>query len=71
MSCIPPIPKIGMMATARTIIPIPPIQWAKQRQKMIDFGIVSIDVRIVAPVVEKPDVISKNAEAKFGIAPER
>ena len=37
------------------MIPIPPIQWVKARQKRIPFGRVSTSARIVAPVVEALD----------------
>lgn len=59
----------GTIAIRKQRIPIPPIQCVKLRQKRIDLGIDSISVNIVAPVVVKPDVVSKNAFTKSGIAP--
>ena len=50
-SCIPPIPKKGKIAIARTIIPIPPIQWVVLLQNKIPSGKDSISSKIVAPVV--------------------
>ena len=42
-SCIPPIPNNGKIATASTIIPIPPIQCVKLRQNKTPSGIVAWD----------------------------
>ena len=50
-SCIPPIPSKGRMAIAKTIIPMPPIQWVVLRQNKTPFGTDSISVRIDEPVV--------------------
>jgi hypothetical protein len=52
------------------MIPIPPNQWVKLRQNIKPWGSPSILVRIVAPVVVKPDIVSKNASVKLGISPE-
>ena len=41
--------------------PIPPIQWVRLRQKAMPLGSASISVRIVDPVVVKPDTVSKKA----------
>jgi len=57
----PPNPNNGNMATVSTTIPIPPNQWVVERQNKIDLGRDSISVRIEAPVVVKPDIVSKNA----------
>ena len=38
------------MAMAKTIIPIPPIQWVSERQSKILFGNASISSSMVAPV---------------------
>ncbi len=46
---------------ARTMIPIPPSQWVKERQKRMPWGSASISVKTVAPVVVKPDMDSKTA----------
>ena len=58
------------MAITKTMMPIPPSQWVKERQKRIDFGIDSISVRIEAPVVLKPEQDSNTASARSGIDPE-
>ncbi|MBA7708933.1 hypothetical protein ES703_117838 [subsurface metagenome] len=63
------------------MIPMPPIHWMKARQKRIPRGMLSMPLarcgcrltspRIVAPVVVSPDMASKNASVKLGMAPER
>ena len=58
-NCMPPTPSKGRIATANTNIPMPPNQWVKLRQNRIPCGKCSISVRIVAPVVLKPDIDSK------------
>jgi len=68
-SCMPPIPSNGKTATDSTIIPIPPIQCVMLLQNKIPFGTASISIRIVAPVVVNPDMVSKNASVKSGITP--
>ena len=60
-------PKIGNTATVKNTIPKPPTQWVIIRQKSIDFGSASISCSMVAPVVEKPDIVSKKASVKFGM----
>ena len=49
------------MASMKTSTPIPPIQCVKLRQNSIPFGKPSITRKIDAPVVEKPEHVSKNA----------
>lgn len=58
------------MATARTMIPIPPSQHSSCRQMLIDGGKCSRPTSTVAPVVVSPDMVSKKASVKdrFGIA---
>ena len=68
-SCIPPIPKRGNMAIAKTIIPMPPIQWVKLRQNKTPSGSASMSFNIVEPVVVYPDIVSNTAFEKFGIDP--
>ncbi len=63
-SCIPPIPSMGRMATARTIIPMPPIHCSCWRYQRMDLGKYSRPVITVAPVVVQPDRDSKKASAK-------
>ena len=52
-------------------MPIPPIQWVKLRQNSIQWERASTSSITLAPVVVKPDTVSKRALTKFGIAPER
>ena len=49
--------------------PIPPIQCVKLRQNNIPLGSDSISVNMEAPVVVKPDDVSKKASINEGIAP--
>ena len=63
----PLIPKEGIRAMANTRMPMPPIQWVKERQKSMLLGRASISERMEAPVVEKPEQVSKKASTKFGI----
>jgi hypothetical protein len=56
-----------MMARAKTNTPIPPIKWAKLRQKRREWVSTPVSVRIVAPVVVKPELISKKASMTLGI----
>ena len=49
---------------------MPPKKCEKLRQNSIQRGRCSISVRMVAPVVVKPDTISNAASIKDGIAPE-
>ena len=62
-------PNIGNTATVKNTIPKPPTQWVIMRQKSIDFGNASISCNIVAPVVVKPDMVSKKASVKPGMLP--
>jgi len=59
-----------MRATVKATIPIPPSQCIWVLQTFIDTGSVSIEERIVAPVVVKPETLSKKASVKDGIVPE-
>ena len=59
----------GRIIIRITIIPIPPIQWVKLRQKRIEWGSISTFLRIEEPVVENPDVDSKNASINEGMVP--
>ena len=58
-SCIPPIPRRGSIAIAKTIIPIPPNQCVILLQKIILSGRDSISFITVDPVVVYPDIVSK------------
>jgi hypothetical protein len=68
-SCIPPIPRMGKTTSDNTIIPIPPSHWVILRQKSNPCERDSISFRIEAPVVVKPEMVSKNASVYEGIAP--
>ena len=49
------------MATNSVMTPIPPSHWVSERQNIIARPRRSKSTRIVAPVVVKPDIDSKNA----------
>ena len=48
---------------------MPPIQWVNARQKSIPLGRCSTVSRIVAPVVVKPETVSKMQSIILGIDP--
>ena len=54
----------------KTIIPIPPSQWVKERQNKMDLGKTSMSVKIEEPVVVNPEQLSKNASINESIAPD-
>ncbi len=58
------------MASASTMMPMPPNQCSAQRHRLIAGGSESTPVRTVDPVVVRPEVVSKYASVKlkFGIA---
>ena len=78
-SCIPPICKVGKIAIARTIIPIPPNHCSRDLQINIPSDKFSKLLITVAPVVVIPLTDSKKAsvyesedyEYTNGIAPKR
>ena len=55
----PPMPSSGRMATASTMMPMPPNQLSSWRQMLIAGGKLSSPVSTVAPVVVMPDMVSK------------
>ena len=59
----------GNMAMVKNTIPRPPIQWVMERQNTRPWGRLSTSSIIVAPVVVKPDIVSKKASVKLGIYP--
>ena len=61
----------GKTASAKTRIPMPPIQWVKLRQNSIPRDRLSTSVRMLEPVVVKPDTVSKKLSTKLGISPLR
>ena len=44
-----------------TRMPMPPNQWVKLRQKSIPLSSASTSVRMLAPVVVKPETVSNTA----------
>ena len=65
MICAPPTPKSGRIATEKTMSPMPPIQARRHRQPLMDIGSPSMSVIMVAPVVVRHDIVSKNASIKL------
>ena len=68
--CMPWPSLIGRMAMTNTSTPMPPTQWVKLRQKRPLRVRDSTSVRMLAPVVVKPDTVSKKASTKWGMSPE-
>src|SRR5659263_175537 len=54
----PPTLSFGRTIITSRIMPIPPIQCVRLRQKSIDLGRLSTFVNIEAPVVVNPDTVS-------------
>ena len=61
-----PPPMLGNTAMVKNTIPIPPIQWVMERHSKMECGRTSMSVKAVAPVVVKPDMVSKKAAATRG-----
>ena len=55
------MPTVGKTASVKKTIPMPPNQCVRLRQKSTECGRLSMLVSTVAPVVVKPDMISKKA----------
>ncbi len=64
-------PLMGMIASRNTRTPMPPIQWVKLRQNREQWESASTSLKMLAPVVVKPDTVSKSASVKDGISPVR
>ncbi len=62
---------IGRTASMKTSIPMPPTQCVKLRQNSTLIGRASISESIVAPVVVKPETVSKKQFIAPSIAPLR
>ena len=62
-------PLNGTMAIINTSTPIPPIQCEKHRHVVLHLETTSTSLNILAPVVVKPDTISKSALINDGISP--
>ena len=56
-----PSPSLGIRASVSTSTPMPPIHWVSARQNKMPRGRDSISERMVAPVVVKPETVSKKA----------
>ena len=61
IKCIPWPSFIGRMAMTNTSTPMPPTQWVKLRQNKPPRLRGSISVRMLEPVVVKPETVSKKA----------
>ena len=57
------------MAMVKNTMPSPPIHWVSERQKSSPCGRASTLSMMVAPVVVKPDIVSKKALVKSGTQP--
>ena len=62
-------PLSGTMARRKTSTPIPPIQCVKLRHRSEQCESTSTSERMLAPVVVKPDIVSKRASVKDVISP--
>ena len=62
-------PLSGTMARRKTSTPIPPIQCVKLRHRSEQCESASTSESMLAPVVVKPDIVSKSASVKDGISP--
>ena len=59
-------PILGISASDSTSTPMPPAQWVKLRQNNRPLGSASTSVSIVAPVVVKPETVSKKQSTSEG-----
>ena len=64
-----PLATEGMKAKVNTTTPKPPSHCIRLRQKRMPCGCRSILSRMVAPVVEKPDMVSKKASVTLSTVP--
>ena len=80
LSCVGPVasaantwmpltPNMGSTAMVKNTIPKPPIHWVIARQNRMPWGMDSMLFRIVAPVLLKPDMVSKKASVTLGMKP--
>ena len=60
---------MGIRATVKTTIPTPPCHCVRLRQKSRERGSDSTSRKTVAPVVVKPDTVSKKASRALCVAP--
>ncbi len=52
---------MGRTASVNRMIPMPPSHWVRQRHRLMPCDRMSTEGYTVAPVVENPDMVSKNA----------
>ena len=64
---LPPV--MGSTARINTITPMPPIQWVKLRQNRLHRDSASTSLKMLAPVVVNPEIVSNSASVKLGISP--
>ena len=69
ISCMLLPPTSGRTASRNTRMPMPPIQWEKQRHILVQWLSSSTLSTTLAPVVVKPETISNIASTKDGISP--
>ena len=60
---------MGTTASRNTSTPMPPSQWVKLRQYSSPLGMASTSVKMLEPVVVKPETVSKKQSMKLGMAP--
>ena len=58
-----PMPMAGSTAMVKKTMPMPPNQWVRLRQNRTERGRLSMLSSTVAPVVVRPDMVSKKAAA--------
>ncbi len=63
-----PPPARGRIARIKTRTPMPPTQWAKLRHMSMEGESPSTSVRMLAPVVVNPDMVSNRASVREGIS---
>ena len=61
-------PTSGRTASRNTRMPMPPIQWEKQRHMLVQWLSASTLTTTLAPVVVKPETISNSASMNDGIS---
>ena len=62
-------PLSGITASRNTSTPMPPIQCVKLLQNSAQWESASTSLKMLAPVVVKPEIVSNKASAKEGISP--
>ena len=70
-NCMPPTLSIGKMATAMTMIPMPPTHCSSARHIRMPGGALSRPTMTVEPVVVRPDMASNTASVKLSCRSEK